>query len=179
MPRDKDRRVVLWTSGAQEWWAGRRRHRDGGKPAIKWHDGSREWWVDGRLHRDDSDKPALISFPHPPSQPSNIRHNIAMKEWWVHGRRHRSNNKPAVIWGDGRREWWVDGVCSLIIHSDGALDWRVDTKPKRILLPDGFNVNWVPVGGLFNNYPARQLSQLTNFYSDSVRFRFVLALLKN
>ena len=37
------------------------------------------------------------------------------RTWWIDGELHRSNNKPAVIWEDGRKEHWKNGERYFII----------------------------------------------------------------
>jgi hypothetical protein len=30
------------------------------------------------------------------------------KEWWINGKRHRENDKPAVEWKNGEKEWYIN-----------------------------------------------------------------------
>jgi hypothetical protein len=80
-------------------WRGRSYALEGDTVAITWPNGDLEWRRHGVLHR-DGDLPALVE----------------MKEghWWsqhyyVDGRRHRAN-APAVIYRDGRRQWYDNGA---------------------------------------------------------------------
>ena len=31
------------------------------------------------------------------------------KEWYKYGQRHRDNDKPAIIFPSGKKQWWVNG----------------------------------------------------------------------
>jgi len=44
------------------------------------------------------------------------------KEWFVNEKRHRDNDKPAIEWVSGDKEWWVNGQ----LHRDNdkpAVEW--------------------------------------------------------
>jgi hypothetical protein len=49
--------------------------------------------------------------------------------WYQHGRRHRSHDLPAVVWANGRQEWWVDGT--LQSDLDRAQTRRVMAETRR------------------------------------------------
>ncbi len=53
---------------------------------------------EGNLHR-DNDLPSLVVF-------SNISYT---EKYYFHGQRHRGIYLPAIIRGDGRKEYWVYG----------------------------------------------------------------------
>jgi hypothetical protein len=100
------------------------------QPAITTIDGVRKWYHFGKLHR-GNDQPAVISINinHERGEPppwargivwpkfdiideeylhgSNNRYPITM-EWWSYGTRHRAG-LPAIAWGNGKVEYWVEG----------------------------------------------------------------------
>jgi len=104
--RDGDKPAITWLNN-KEWYKHGNHHRDGGKPAVIHKDDDDiilEWHQDGILHR-DGDKPAIICY--------------GIKKWYKHGKLHRSNG-PAVIYPDGRTEWWSDGVYATDSHATDA-----------------------------------------------------------
>jgi len=36
--------------------------------------------------------------------------NSKMKIWFKNGKYHRDNNLPAILWADGRIEYWENGI---------------------------------------------------------------------
>jgi hypothetical protein len=38
-----------------------------------------------------------------------IEYLNGIKEWWINGKRHRGNNKPAIEYPNGIKEWWING----------------------------------------------------------------------
>ena len=51
------------------------------------------------------------------------------KEWWVNDRLHRDNDLPAVIYPNGDREWWVndelhrDNDKPAVMYANGIKYW--------------------------------------------------------
>jgi hypothetical protein len=41
--------------------------------------------------------------------------------WYRDGKLHRGGGLPAVVWVDGRQEWWVDGVFQSILDREKIL----------------------------------------------------------
>ena len=37
-----------------------------------------------------------------------VEYPYGTKEWWYKGQLHRENDKPAVEWSDGMKEWWLN-----------------------------------------------------------------------
>lgn len=72
-----------------------------------------EWYCRGELHRDSG--PAWVIMED--GEPTN-------QEWVRHGKRHRDNNEPAVVWSNGRREWWVNG--------ERVPPWNLRSSSKKI-----------------------------------------------
>ena len=68
-------------------------HRNDDKPAVIDVDGTLQWRQNGQLHR-DGDKPAFIGS------------NWTL-DWCQNGNRHRACG-PAVIYSDGKLEWWIN-----------------------------------------------------------------------
>jgi hypothetical protein len=52
------------------------------------------WFVNDKLHR-DSDLQAYEDAS-------------GYRAWWQHDKYHRTT-WPARMWGDGRKEWWING----------------------------------------------------------------------
>ena len=38
-----------------------------------------------------------------------VEYSDGTKEWYRKGQLHRENDKPAVEWSDGMKEWWLNG----------------------------------------------------------------------
>jgi hypothetical protein len=78
-----------------EWYKYGKRHRDGDKPAIIILQKSSEtWYYNGMIHR-DGDLPAVIYVNY-------------YTGWYKYGKKHRKD-KPAVIFNNGKQEYWVHG----------------------------------------------------------------------
>lgn len=68
---------------------------------------------------------------------------------------HRDDDRPAVIFSSGTKEWWICGWLSrnddkpAVIHSDGTKEWWVKGKRHRnnkqpaIVYPSGREEWWV------------------------------------
>jgi hypothetical protein len=58
-----------------------------------------------------------------------IEYASGSKEWYQNGKRHRGNDKPAVEYADGIKEWWSNGKLHrdndepAIEFSDGSKSW--------------------------------------------------------
>ena len=64
-----------------------------------------EKWFKGKvLHRTDG--PASIDVD-------------GKQAWFKDGKKHRANNKPAVIYTSGTREWWVEGEFVRKVNKNG------------------------------------------------------------
>jgi hypothetical protein len=99
--RDKDGKLhrtdgpaMVRVDGYQAWYEHGLLHRGGGKPAVTYSDGYRVYFEQGELHREGG-KPAIV-WPD------------GCKAYFEQGKPHRLNG-PAVVYADGRVEYWVDG----------------------------------------------------------------------
>jgi len=56
------------------------------------------------------------------------------KEWYINGKMHRENDKPAVEYSDGRKKWFINGKLHrennkpAIEYDDGGKQWWVNGK---------------------------------------------------
>ena len=95
----EDGYVVLDNHGIKSWYKNGKLHRDGDLPAsiIEPEPGKfwKFWYKNGVKHR-GNDLPALISND--------------LQQWCKFGMLHRDGGKPAVIYADGKEEYWIDGV---------------------------------------------------------------------
>lgn len=83
--------AVEWDNGSESWWLNGKQHRQDGPSKLSPHE--EKWYVDGKLHRVDG--PAETDKLH--------------QTWCRNGEYHRDGGKPAIVWADGRKEWFVDG----------------------------------------------------------------------
>ena len=72
-------------------------HREDG-PAIEWRNGNTHWLLNDRLHRTDGPAIDLVE----------TELECTVKKWSINGKYHREDG-PAVEWGNGYKEWWIDG----------------------------------------------------------------------
>lgn len=91
------KQVVFKNSDNTAYYKNNQLHREDG-PAIEWKNGSKHWYFHGLLHRTDG--PAIDLFaPYL---------GYTIKKWSINGKWHREDG-PAVEWGNGYKEWWIDG----------------------------------------------------------------------
>ncbi len=76
-------------------------------------------------------------------EPAPITDEFGDKRWYNKaGQLHRENDKPAIIWQNGYKEWWVNGKIHrdndqpAYIGTDGHKQWWVNGKFIRGELPD-------------------------------------------
>ena len=99
-PKDKVEKLyggvtkVLRQNGDTEYFHDDVRHRNN-YPAIIYADGGTEWWSNGLRHR--LIYPAVI-----------LQDGTRM--WYHYGKLHRTLHRPAVIFGNGKLEYWEDGT---------------------------------------------------------------------
>ncbi len=72
-------------------------HREDG-PAIEWKNGNKHWLLNDRLHRTDGPAIELLE----------TELGCTVKKWSINGKYHREDG-PAVEFGNGYKEWWIDG----------------------------------------------------------------------
>ncbi len=72
-------------------------HREDG-PAIEWKNGNKHWLLNDRLHRTDGPAIDLVE----------TELECTVKKWSINGKYHREDG-PAVEFGNGYKEWWIDG----------------------------------------------------------------------
>ena len=84
------------------WYLHGKHHRGKDLPAVEWCDGNKEWWRNNERHR-DGNLPAFVGggvYPY--------------RSWFRHGKRHRDpgpeGDLPAVVWSDGWKEYYKDGI---------------------------------------------------------------------
>ena len=81
--------------------------------------------------------------------------NFRKQSWYLNRFRHRKNNRPAVIWSDDYKEYWIDGEnyfirengtrefyafgvlnrednLPAIEYSNGDKEWWIDGKRHRL-----------------------------------------------
>jgi hypothetical protein len=89
-------KVTIDGKGTQRWYnEDDQLHRENDKPALVYKNGNQFWFKNGKRHRENG--------------PAVIYHN-GSQYWYLKGRRHRDGDLPAVIYTDGREEYWVNGV---------------------------------------------------------------------
>lgn len=92
-----------------------RLHHPGGKAARETDDGQLEFWEHGVRHRAGG-LPAVeipkygIEFWESGIHKRSIMTNGTQMWFNEAGDLHRDDAGPAIVYGDGRREWWRDGV---------------------------------------------------------------------
>ncbi len=100
--------AVIWSDGTQEWYWHGELHRESkyDLPSIIYISGTLMWYCHGERHRDTKDKcgrtlPAVVW-------------SDGLKEWWYRGKRHQDIEDGvydmAVLYPDGDREWYVNGI---------------------------------------------------------------------
>ena len=109
--------AIKYNWGAQWFKDGVCFHRIDG-PAVDCDDGNKYWHNNGLLHRDDG--PAM-------------ERSIGYKLWYKGGKPHRVDDEPAVIWADGRLEWYKDGIAYTPNWKD--IHTRVAIKVSNLNLP--------------------------------------------
>jgi hypothetical protein len=119
--------VIMEPEGAhQEWWLNGRRHRIDG-PAIIETDGYNHWYLHGKRYRIDmpaTDKYLIQQMwfrdgalhgqcsETGTAEPAIVltgRDGNVEKHWYENGILHRVDG-PAIIYGDGNVEYWINGV---------------------------------------------------------------------
>jgi hypothetical protein len=89
-------RVEVDWFGAEYWYnKDYKLHRGNDQPAVTYSNGDQCWYQNGKLHRED-DKPAAV-------------YRDGTKRWYKNGEIHRESG-PAVIYADGREEYWLNEV---------------------------------------------------------------------
>ena len=80
--------------------------------------------------------PPLYSLPYhrDNDKPAMVFAN-GRKEWWHYGRRHRETG-PAIICEDGTKEWWFNGklhriAAPAIVHPNGGYEWYLHGNRHR------------------------------------------------
>jgi len=145
----------IWTSGTKIWRNKEGEfHRLNDKPAIEYYDRRKEWWINGKfikqnyddnykIHNDkffdyngneikttiaqlrkiieDLNKPTEILSDgtkiwknkedelHRLNDKPAVEYPDGEKEWYKNGLRHRENDKPAVERPNGKKEWYING----------------------------------------------------------------------
>lgn len=87
--------LVIDENGNKCWYKNDKFHREGDLPAIEYVNGSKEWYQNGKLHR-ENDLPAA-------------EYASGNKYWYTKGKYNRLNG-PAIIYKNGRVEYWIKGV---------------------------------------------------------------------
>jgi hypothetical protein len=109
-------------------------HRSGGRPAyIDNRNGIYEWWVNDRLYRKKGKCTVMNSYGDREWVVDNKGYGVVSSPFLVGEKynryRHRGKGKPAIIRGDGTREWWQHGVLHrsggkpAFIPSSGKPEW--------------------------------------------------------
>jgi len=98
----------------QEWWERGRRHRISG-PAIKYTNGVEAWWLNGRWQRTDHYNAA--GQLHRDHNHPAVQNRDGYRAYWINGKRHREDG-PAVIYANGRREYYKDDDWLKAEHHD-------------------------------------------------------------
>lgn len=97
--RDNDLPAIMSLDG-NSWYKEGLCHRDNDLPAQIVRDGEKQsWYKEGKRHRIGA--PAFIQQKH--------SYFMYLEEWWENDEKHRIDG-PAVTYGDGRKEWWLNGV---------------------------------------------------------------------
>jgi len=152
------------------------------KPAIEWSDGMQEWIQEGVHHRKDG--PAITYAGNNEEgryfingiELSKEQFDMALEEgiepiddgekfaWVLESTSiphypERYGDVPAVVWGDGTKEWYSDGLLSrdpdlgpAKIDANGSYAYILDGKLNRLDGPATENINgsqgWFVYGGL-------------------------------
>ncbi len=100
LERGDDKPAYISSSDAEyRWYKNGKLHRDGDKPAIMVYSRGdyREWFVNGGNKRQNLDDPTCVR-------------NGVMYWHDSNGRLHRDDDKPAVIYPDGREKYYTHGL---------------------------------------------------------------------
>ena len=62
-----------------------------------------------------------------------VLYGKGVKQWWVNGKLHRDGDKPALIYNNGAKQWWLNGEChrdgdNPAVISDGTKFWYIHGK---------------------------------------------------
>jgi hypothetical protein len=130
-------RVAYWHQGVL--------HRETGPAYIEKEDGQvvlEEWFNQGKLHRTmpPKDGEELLdlepdSGPGPALTERDEKGQIRKQEYYLDGQCHRVGG-PAVVHGDGSREWIEKGKrhrlnAPAFVYADGSEEWWQDGKEHR------------------------------------------------
>ena len=140
--RDNDKPAVIYPNGHYYWYQNGKQHRDNDLPAIIWSDSYCQWWIDGELIKGQkcipkevkeyiksyrkenrmSNKPTVCRSDgtqvwrnskgqlHRDGDLPALIYPNGRCDWWQNGLVHRDNDLPARIWSDGWCEWWENAV---------------------------------------------------------------------
>ena len=151
--RENDKPAVEYADGRKIWYINGLLNRENDKPAIEWNDGGKIWYINGKfikrnydsndiIHNDkffdnygneiktttaqlrkiieNLNKPTEIKSDgtkkwrnkegkyHRLNDKPAVEYPNGGKEWWINGKLHRENDKPAVEWNDGGKIWYVN-----------------------------------------------------------------------
>ena len=59
-----------------------------------------------------------------------VEWNDGRKDWWLNGMCHREDG-PATVWPDGAKNWWINGKLHradgpAIVYADGHAEWCIN-----------------------------------------------------
>lgn len=138
--------------GDRQWYVYGTRHRDNDQPAWTRTTGSCAWFVRGLLHRDNG--PAVICVAGDAFDPGSAGvtpARVGRREWWCNDVRHRgpmeghpadyrwSNIRPAlpaVVYDDGREEFWDMGRLIYprrVVHEHSGRVYRNSDPPSAYM----------------------------------------------
>jgi len=103
--------------GYKSWWSNGLLHRENDKPAIIDSNGTQFWYSNGLQHR-ENDMPAVV-------------HLDGTVVYYSFGEMHRENDMPAYIMSDGTRFWYANGLLHrligpAVIYPDGKAEYWVN-----------------------------------------------------
>lgn len=131
--RDNDLPAIEFLNGDKAWFQHGELHRDNDKPAIERVDGYKQWNQRGKIHRDD-DNPA-------------IEERDATKRWYVNGVYYRDGDKPVVEKANGDKFWGRGGGDFIIFsrmdkkpakeYGNGIREWWMNGRKGKAIWQRG------------------------------------------
>lgn len=118
--------AIVYNNGSRFWCNFGKVHRTKGLPAIEWCDGSKEWVEHNLWHR--------LNGPARLLKTKDIGGYDV--QWFYRGKLHNTEDFPAIVWGNGSKEWYRYGQRHRIngpavIHSNGHKEWWMNGQLHR------------------------------------------------
>jgi hypothetical protein len=126
--RLNDKPALILINGTKSWYINGELHRENNKPAIEFSDRRKAWYINDKFIKRNYDKNKIIhndkffdeygyEIKTTTAQLRKVLDELkptqidkyGNKYWKNEKGYHRGNNKPAVEYDWGGKEWWVNG----------------------------------------------------------------------